>query len=270
MEGQVPFNDKLQPLDEENGAERNQNLNGSPDTKISDTKTLDLLRFSENFQILDAPGGDDDLETTARKLQRLAEVVEQGNSLALWTGLKLARTREIIPKDQMTASEWMIYERWKKGMFNAASPDSARGVQGDEQTFNLPEFDWDKNRAPVPQGQQSMKKFTQRATAMDIVFGYQGATPEHASWLTLSMPEMLPLIKVVAKINNIERNSRSHGHPHLESLSDMEVAEVQTARKIVATAERNRNRELERIRKLSRSINEYLLIIKNRAESLEK
>jgi uncharacterized protein YlxW (UPF0749 family) len=55
----------------------------------------------------------------------------------------------------------------------------------------------------------------------------------------------------------------------MRGLTDVEAAEVETVRKIVSLAERNRTRELEKIRKLTRSITESAAVIKARVKSLE-
>jgi transposase len=55
----------------------------------------------------------------------------------------------------------------------------------------------------------------------------------------------------------------------MRGLTDMEAAEVETVRKIVSLAERNRTRELEKIRKLTRSITESAAVVKARVKVLE-
>ncbi|KAB8221852.1 hypothetical protein BDV33DRAFT_229942 [Aspergillus novoparasiticus] len=219
---------------------------------------LALKDLGENLKLLPVPTDTDDLETTLRKMQDLARVVERGNSLALWTGLKLAshskrRDLESSARAQMTESEWELYERWK-GMQDTRNDGDEHNNQTEQQKpLNIPEFNWDENKAPVPTGANSVRKFTQRAAVMDMIWGHQGATPEHASWLTFNMPVMLPLIKAITKVSNIQKHIQDTD-PLAGKLTDMEAAEIETVRRIVAIAEGNRLRELERIRKLAKSI----------------
>ncbi|KAL2868169.1 uncharacterized protein BJX67DRAFT_62992 [Aspergillus lucknowensis] len=239
-------------------------VSGAPELPQMDP--MNLMSLSRTFHILSVPEDGDDLETTATKMRGLGEVVKMDYSLAMWTGLELApetpRDAESLAKELMGPNERWMYDEWKAGA--GTTPDG-----GNERQIRLPEFNWDENVAPVPGGAQSLKKFTQRAAAMDIVFGHQGATPENAAWLTFNMVDFLPLVKAVTKVSNMERHSRQHGSTRLQGLSDVEAAELETARRIVAAADRNLNREMERFRKLKKSLNESIAIIKARVQSLD-
>ncbi|RJE22675.1 hypothetical protein PHISCL_04978 [Aspergillus sclerotialis] len=199
------------------------------------------------------PSTADDLETTAQKLEALANVVKEGNSLALYTGLKLSspkpRDAESIALSQMTPSELESYTDWKT------------------RTTPVPPFDWEHNKTPIPTGAQSEKKFTRRAEAMDVVWGYKGATPEHASWLTFNMPGTLPLVKAVSRVLTAQLHYQNDPLVHL---GPMEVAEIETAKSIVRIAQGNRERELQRIRKATRSMTRSIEVLNSRMDSLEK
>jgi len=235
---------------------------------------MSLQNLRQDFTIHPIPEIDDDLETTATKLKDLASVVQKGNSLALWTGLKAATPQprsdaETNARMQMTPSERQAYDAWKEGK------------------YQIPEFEWSGNVAVVPKGAQSLKKFEKRAVAMDVIWGQRPlsqpdredkekegssgasarATPENASWLTFNMPATLPLIQAVVRVLNAEKQAQQNPHA---GLSEMEMVEMETARKIVAAAERNRSRELERIRLLTRSISQNTEVMKTRIQSLEK
>jgi hypothetical protein len=235
---------------------------------------LALKDLGENLKILPVPTDTDDLETTSRKMQDLAKIVEEGNSLALWTGLKLSpkinpRDPEILAKAQLTEAELELYERWK-GMHDSRNDEDGNNDQTDNhETLEIPEFNWDENKAPVPTGAQSARKFTQRAAAMDVVWGHHGATAEHASWLTFNMASMLPLIKALTKISNIQKHIQDND-PLAGKLTEGQAAEIETVRRVMAIAEGNRNREMERVRKLVRSISESAAVLKSRAQELER
>jgi hypothetical protein len=202
-----------------------------------------------------APGPTDDLETTARKLEVLAEVVNEGNSLALFTGLELSTPRpkdtESIAKSQMTPTELESYTDWKS------------------KTVPMPPFDWENNKSPLPTAAaRSLKKFARRAAAMDAVWAHDGATPEHASWLTFNMPAFLPLVKVVSRVQAAQKQYNQNDP--LARLGPMEAAEIETARSAVYVAERNKERELQRIRQLTRSISRSADALNSRIARVEK
>jgi hypothetical protein len=246
----------------------------NPEAAIDPT---DLQHLRENLKILPVPSVNDDLETTAKKMKALAKVVSDGNSLALFTGLQMASQHlndpESIAVSQMTIDERVQYEAWQKARKNGTMKNS--GDQDSEEASNrdgnVPAvgFDWVKNVDPVPDGAQSLKKFTERAAAMDIIWDHQGATPENAAWLTFNQPAILPLVKAVCRVRTAEKHRKNNRDPSMRGLTDMEAAEVETVRKIVSLAERNRTRELEKIRKLTRSITESAAVVKARVKVLE-
>lgn len=231
--------------------------------------SIDLVTPSQNLRDIPVPVPDDgdDLETTAQRMEDLAKVVRDGDSLALYTGLKLAPAQPQNPEDlavaTMTPQERMMYNAWK----TSRKPDQSSRDPSDSQ--GLRPFNWDANVAPVPTGAQSHKKFAKRAAAMDLVWGHEGATPEHAAWLTFHMPNGLPLVNAVTKITNLTMHMKQHD-PQTRRLRDAKVAELETIRQIIMVAERNRCRELERIRTMTRSIAESVTTLKSRVHNLEK
>ncbi|PWY91376.1 hypothetical protein BO94DRAFT_533510 [Aspergillus sclerotioniger CBS 115572] len=239
--------------------------------------STDLAQLGADFRILPVPTETDDLEATYMKLEELARVVKQGNSLALFTGLKLAtqktRDPETVAKAHLSPQELQMYQAWKEMRAIQETLEDGGKIKYDQDSqlvMRLPEFDWEENVAPVPQGAQSLKKFTQRAEAMDIIFDHQGATPEHASWLTSNMAIVLPLVKAVTKVSNIGKHMENMNNDrHTRGLTDMEAAEVETVRKLVAIAGKNTNREMEKIHRWTRSIKESMMVIKARADALE-
>ncbi|PYH78099.1 hypothetical protein BO82DRAFT_357691 [Aspergillus uvarum CBS 121591] len=222
-----------------------------------------LSRLGRDLRFQPVPAATDDLKETLKKLQDLAEVATQGNSLALFTGLELVapptRDLEKLAKEQMSPREVLLYETWK-----ARKPDP--NVEGSL----LPSFEWDANVAPVRQGAHSLKKLTKRAAAMGVVFDHQGATPENAAWLTFHIPKTSPRVKAVSRILYCKQSLEQQSRAHSRGLAGMEAAELETIRKIVAVAEVNTNRELVRMRRLARLIKESASILKSRAEALQK
>ncbi|OJJ33785.1 hypothetical protein ASPWEDRAFT_41654 [Aspergillus wentii DTO 134E9] len=242
------FHDDLDDLEgDEKMFEANETELGKPTTDMTD---------SPKSAILPVPELSDDLETTARKMTSLAKVIQDGTHLTIWTGWKLAsnqpRDPKSIAKSEMSIPELEAYELWNEG----------KGV-------TPPTMDWNANVAAVPDGKNSLKRLTQRAAAMDVVWGRrQGTTlPEHAAWLTFNMGSALPLVKAVTRMLNAERY---YGNEPRARMTDLEAAELDTLCKIRDTAERNRSRELARIRKLMREIVHAQGVIGTRIRALER
>lgn len=108
---------------------------------------IDLLNLGREFRLLPVPEDMDDLEMTASKMEDLARAVQEGNSLALYTGMKVAsqhpRNPESIAKANLTPNEWRVYNHWRK---------TKDGQDHDgEERMKLPDINWDANVAPSAQ-----------------------------------------------------------------------------------------------------------------------
>ena len=117
-----------------------------------------------------------DLETTARKMRALANVVLAGQSLAVRTGYKLAahqeRDPETLARRSMTPQEIAQYDAWRAGA-------------------RMPAMDWATQRKAVPGGAGAAKRFANRAAAMNTIWNTTEVIAENASWLTFNMPSPL-------------------------------------------------------------------------------
>lgn len=215
------------------------------------TKSLSTGREQTN-----TPKPTDDLETTAHKLSVLANLVTTGNSLALHTGLthSTAPTRrdsESLARSQMSSPEIESYDHWK----NRLVP--------------LPTFDWVVNKAPLPSAAASTaRKFTRRAAAMERAWSVPAGTAsaEHAAWLTFNMAYALPLVTAVGRVLVAEEQGRADPLAHL---GPMDVAEVETLRSLVGTAEKVRAGELQRVKRLNKSALESVAVLNKRVRELQ-
>lgn len=192
---------------------------------------------------LPVPDPSDNLETTARKLRVLADVVTAGYSLAVRTGFQLAAHQECDPealaKSSMTPQELTQYEAWRNGA-------------------RMPHVDWANDKKAVPPGAGTAKRYTVRATAISRIWDHEGITAENAAWLTSNMTYAIPLVVAVSKVQAAERELRGGQ----KELTDMELAEVQTAHRIVAIASDNMNQ-------IARDINSSKEIIQAREQAIK-
>lgn len=93
------------------------------------------------------------------------------------------------------------------------------------------------------------------------------ATPENALRLTLNMPAMLPLTKAVVRVSNAEKQAWLDPY---YALSEMNVVEIKTVRKIIATMDENVARAKAEFRQYARDINESTGIVTVRTQQLMK
>ncbi|KAJ5721440.1 uncharacterized protein N7483_009374 [Penicillium malachiteum] len=209
------------------------------------------LTFQAFPFMLPIPKSEDTLESTARKLDGLAIAIRNGGSLTLTNGSVSTPQRhnaEDFAKERMTDMELIQYNEWK------------------QNTFSLPHINWEANRLPVKAA--SSKTFSQRAMAMNIIWGCQVALPENAAWLSNNIPDILPLVKAITKLLSAQAHLEVYD-PH-SRFTDQEVVEIQTLQLITATAEENVTRERERVRQLARCIQESQTVIRERLKSLKK
>lgn len=217
---------------------------------VTPQQLAQLTRNEFPFRLqLPKPG--DDLTTTARKLSTIASVIAAGHSLSLTAGVASnihERKIEAFAKERMVEAELAQYEVWK------------------QKKFKLPEINWVENVAPV--SPESQKTFTQRAAAIDMIWGQQGTTPENAAWLTTNIPAMLPLVRAATKL--LSARTHLHKHDPLAQLSDPDRVELETLQLIRTVADENVAREREHMRLMIEDINRSVAIARGRLESLGK
>ncbi|KAL4817159.1 hypothetical protein BDW67DRAFT_160781 [Aspergillus spinulosporus] len=134
------------------------------------------------------------------------------------TGLRLAGEQRVSTKswrlatERLLPTEWKLYRAWKRQIYNpthginsAASPSPG----GDNHIkIDLPPFNWDEYVTPVKQTPRSIRRHNKRAAAMSVVFQHNEAVPENASWLWKHMPHLKPLIRVMIKVMELEKQIR--------------------------------------------------------------
>ncbi|KAJ5634678.1 hypothetical protein N7528_002520 [Penicillium herquei] len=210
-----------------------------------------LLAFQEFPFMLPVPKSEDTLESTARKLDGLAIAIRNGGSLLLSNGTVSTPQKhdaEDFAKERMTDIELRQYSQWK------------------QNELSLPQINWEENRSPVVEA--SSKTFSQRAMAMNIIWGCQAAVPENAAWLSTNILYLLPLVKAVTKL--LSAQAHLEVHDPQSRFTDQEALEVQTLQLITATADEIVAREKERVRQLARCIQESQKVIRERLKSLKK
>ena len=200
--------------------------------------------------IIPLPNDTDTLQETARKLQSYAEIINGGKSLAIHTGFKATPHSERDPTklaiERMTISEQDAYAVWSEGI-------------------NLTPFNWEKNKEALPTGKDSAKRFAQRAAAMNTAWKTNEATPENAAWLTSHMPDILPLLKALVRVETAKMDLRG-GIPGQDA---SELAEYQTINKIRSLAVQAEEKQMKVIRQLEADILRDMRTLKERADSLE-
>ncbi|KAI1007649.1 hypothetical protein K3495_g580 [Podosphaera aphanis] len=202
--------------------------------------------------ILYAPEPSDSLETVNYKINYLADAVKQGHSLAIRTGFSKAANPGCDPtsiaRSSMDCEEAQQYDSWRAGK------------------IKLPHVDWKVSRRAIIGGAKSQNRFEKRAAAMREIYRESNIDAENAFWFTTEHTYALPLVKAIARIHGAQRNLLGGQF----TLTGMELAEVQTARKIVATAMENLNRVSRSINAASKVIQARELVIKSKIATGQK
>ncbi|AXU24204.1 hypothetical protein [Trichoderma harzianum bipartite mycovirus 1] len=200
---------------------------------------------------LPIPEMGDSFEELQRKLRALAHVVEQGRSVAVATGYKAAAQQERDPREiarmAMTPVEIMQLDAWETG---AA----------------LPKMDWGKDQGEPPQGDASRATALRRAAALNRLYKTDKATVENSTYFVKNYSPLIPLLTAVTKIIGAQRDLVGG----MEELDEMQMAEIQTIGKIVATAQTNINRIQEEVRRLLRDINYSNSVLLARSHALKE
>lgn len=205
-------------------------------SSVGTTETIDFNEILEpNTTLLPAPEPTDDLETTTKKVCALASIIKQGKSLAIHTGYKAAvheiQDPQKLAEQRMTPTELRQFTAWKQGA-------------------TIPSIDWDTKTKTILGGPLSQKRFSKRALAMREIYNEPTLTAEHASWFTHNMVYALPLVNAVVKVHGAARDLVGNQ----EELTAVELAEMQTVRRVVAVARGN----LERVRREMKLLSDRL------------
>lgn len=162
----------------------------------------------ENF-----PDNSETLETTTAIEEALGRLVQNGGSIVDHTGVRQEDQEEFDAEQKarkiMKPMEIIQYDAWKAGAY--ISP-----------------IDWARDRLPVPGGKGTVKRYGRSAEAMNEIWNTDQATPENVSWVAQTHVHMLPLIKAVTMVANVQRDLVSR---YGDGLTAREMAEIESIRR---------------------------------------
>jgi hypothetical protein len=204
---------------------------------------------------LPTPTPDDSLDTIDYKLREIALAVQAGENAALITDYSLGIPQVRGPIEQAKQSMKLLereqYDAWEASQtimvdfneFNNLTPNGSDNNANNTITnfppprkqFTLPEINWETDTHPLPEGKHSIKKFSKRASALAVAYSLRDSsicTPEHAVYFTYNHPTYLPLLYALIKVEAAHRNLTGDA----ETLSSMDLAEVQVMRTVNAIA----------------------------------
>ncbi|AOG59237.1 hypothetical protein [Sclerotium hydrophilum virus 1] len=206
-------------------------------------------RPAHDDEILPLPSPDDSFEVLVDKLERLAKVVRDNKSLALYTGFHATPGGAINPVDvakrQFTTKEREQYAEWEAGS-------------------ELPPFDWNRDRLPVAGKDGNPATLSKWAEALSILWDTKGADNGNVVWFKKSHPYLIPLVTAMVGVINARKGLTSGQ----AALSEMEMAEYQTARKIAAEATDNIRITMEAMRRPTERMSAHIQVIQERSRQL--
>ncbi|KAJ5371669.1 hypothetical protein N7517_003675 [Penicillium concentricum] len=197
----------------------------SPSTKASKRTFEEMfsfgaceIDFTENLPdttaFLAIPEPMDKLVATYKKIDKLAELVREGKSLAIHTNYAKAQQKECDAiteaKSKMLPLEIEQFNAW----FSGAA---------------MPNIDWEQNQKVIRLSEDEEAHFNQQVRAIREIYHDPNITRENAYWFVSNFGYMLPLIEAVAIVRVIQRK---YLHER-EGITEMEFAELQTARSII-------------------------------------
>ncbi|OQE14149.1 hypothetical protein PENFLA_c040G05421 [Penicillium flavigenum] len=176
------------------------------------------IDFAENLPdtttFLSTPEPTDKLVQAYRKLERLADLVNEDKSLAIHTNYAKALHKQRNPiteaKDKMLPAELKQYNAWVGGAV-------------------MPTVDWKNSREPVELPQHEESHFKKQVRAIREIYDDRHITRTSAYWFMSNFGYMLPLIEAVVMVQSAQRKYVRDR----EGLTELELAELETARNIV-------------------------------------
>jgi hypothetical protein len=176
------------------------------------------IDFAENLPdtttFLSTPEPTDKLVQAYRKLAKLADLVKEGKSLAIHTNYAKALHKQRNPtteaKDKMLHTELKQYKAWVGGAI-------------------MPTIDWKNSRKTVDLPQHEESHFKKQVRAIREIYDNPHITRTSTYWFMSNFGYMLPLIEAVVIVRSAQRKYVRDR----EGLTEMELAELETARNIV-------------------------------------
>ncbi|KAJ5817344.1 hypothetical protein N7447_009577 [Penicillium robsamsonii] len=176
------------------------------------------IDFTENLPdtttFLAIPEPTDKLVAIYKKLDKLAEIVREGKSLAIHTNYAKAPQKEcdaiIEANSKMFPVEIEQFNAWYAGA-------------------NMPNIDWENNQKVVRLSEGEEAHFNQQVRAIREIYHNPNITRENAYWFMSNFRYIRPLIEAVA----IVRVTQQKCLHEREGLTEMEFAELETARSII-------------------------------------
>lgn len=163
------------------------------------------------------PGKNDDLATLANKMDALRNIVQEGQSLAVATGLMGTARKTADPleyaKQEMTITEKEQYDMWERGA-------------------RLLDFNKEKSRKPRSSWRGNDKSLNQWLIGLRTMYNDDTLEPEHVVWWSDEASFLVPTIMAYAKVKSAERALTVKD----SDMSPSELAEYQTSKKILGEA----------------------------------
>jgi hypothetical protein len=206
---------------------------------------------------LPTPEPGDNLVTLANKMRDLAEVINEGKSLALFTGLSKAVSQTL---DQ------------EESALNSMTPDETKKWQYFRAGAELPAIDFDTDKSPVPGGHGSAASWQEKAFGLAYLYGKRvdvqldvtGVSVENVAWVFKNKQPMISLVTAAVKYIKAERGLRSG----VANATPMEMAEYTTCGRVAGTANAARQAIMEEVNRLNRAIQADCDIVQERHRAL--
>ena len=206
------------------------------------------LVFKDLPFLIPLPTATDDLETAARKMDAIANIITQGGRLELnvWPdSIILRHDSEGFGKQSMNTTELLAFDAWQYG------------------NVPVPAFDW---TCTMPVTEDSRKTCQDRAAAMDIIWQHRGATPGNAAWLSTKMSAVLPLVKAVEKVMRAQEYLALHDP--FKGLDENQIAEAETLRFIIRAAGDSVKQDKAKVSRVTYSISQSQAVLKDRLAAI--
>ena len=141
--------------------------------------------------ILSVPETQDNLKAMVQKLQDISEVVANGKSAAVHTGLAgTPLDPERQARSAMTPEELEEYQAWKRGV-------------------PMPEIKWILHQDFVPVDAASRDRCQRHARAMNIAWKTNQAQACNAAWLHKNKAHVIPLLEACLKASDRRSSLRA-------------------------------------------------------------
>nr|BDV50545.1 MAG: hypothetical protein [Agrocybe praecox orthocurvulavirus 1] len=222
-----------------------------PSSMATSRRPMDLADApSTTANVLPLITKEDSLSEVARKMERYAQVVERGASLAVWTNFQATSAKTDDPMELAEASMTLDEKEWYK--FWLTNPEKIK-------------LDWSKITKKMEHEKDKPETLRERVLAMQFIWKNTDLQAHNWHGLRTLAPEFIPLVSAGGKLLRAHNGIKTG----MKNVTVLEAQEYQTIASLRGTGDALVNAYMAEMRKLTAMVDTAKKVLQAREHQLK-